>query len=261
MDCNHMSIKPGNRFRPLGTLNQYCTHIPPPDTAEKSDGMVAWTVVNQHVEAFITFVYPNQANAFIHRGSVIRDINNGSLDPLLAKAFCTVAARFVADGNGHPEGGEHVTAWASDVKRSLMDSSNRFSTTTVAITLLINLHESNSGNYGSSWLLVAMAARVALALNLNTESEWPWPEAELRRRLMWAVFHADSHPSAGIREYITCPLESIQLRLPSNDRHFTLSIPIEAPIFTCDAYVPIDGCDGITSRFIWLMALRSRILS
>lgn len=222
--------------------------------------MIAWTIVNQHVEAFITFVYPNQANAFIHQGSVIRDTTNGSLDPLLAKALCTVAARFVTDGNGHREGGEHVTVWANEVKRGLMDGSNRFSTTTVSIALLINLHELNSGNYGSSWLLVSMASRIAYALNLNVESRLPWPEAELRRRLMWAVFQADSHPSAGVREYITCPLDSVQLRLPSNDRHFTLSIPIESSIFNTREYMPVVGCDGIASRSIWLMALRSRIL-
>ncbi|ORX38014.1 hypothetical protein BD324DRAFT_624213 [Kockovaella imperatae] len=226
-----------------------------------SESWLSQSVIEQHIEAFFTFCYPNQVNAFLRRPQVIRGAKDGSIQPLLAKAICMISARFLVPQTSHPEGGDHVANWSTEIRMHILNSFNQFSTTTLAIVLLLIQHEYNSGIYGSSWVMVALASRIAFGLNLRVESGSSWAEAEYRRRLMWAVFYWDSYAGAGLAEYITCPLEKISLPLPSNDRNFGLSIPVYSQSFDLDTHRPQTGCDGILSRLVWIMSIRARIIS
>lgn len=66
----------------------------------------------------------------------------------------------------------------------------RFTHAQLALLLSIFATESNMRSAGSMWL--AFAVRIAQELSLNSENgSWPIFEAEMRRRLWWAIYVRD----------------------------------------------------------------------
>jgi hypothetical protein len=217
--------------------------------------------VNHLLDVFFTHVYPTLASAIVRRGELYAKVDQPS-SSLLIKTICALSYRFSpAADSSNPDGGSAPARWAEEAKQTLMAGLNTFSADKLATLLYLTQHEVNSSRHGSAWLLMAMAARMAFALRLHYPAEdLGWTAQESRRRLMWAVFSADKFGFAGLQEFTLCPIESMRIPLPASNHNFNLGIPVVNRTLSNIGLEPEPGADGILSRHVWLMYIRSEVL-
>ncbi|RFU80571.1 3-dehydroquinate dehydratase i [Trichoderma arundinaceum] len=102
------------------------------------------------------------------------------------------------------------------------------------LTLWANYHYS-SGNFGKTWMLVGLAARLAYCLQINVESTTGSPsKIESRRRMMWNLRILDRLLSGTVEEFSVCSKSVDKLRLPCNEYLFMTEI--EAKTDTLSAF-------------------------
>ena len=259
------------------------------------DPLASRQQVNMLIEAFFSHVHPVEAMSFLRRGQLVRDIREALASPLLVKAICTVSFRFLPNNAEftHPDGGCLPERWGQEIKNEIMADTDRVSMSKLASILCVIHHESNSGRVLSSWLLISLAARMALAMGLDRSPESdpasvqsPWISAEIERRLMWSVVCFDALGSAGFDKYRLCP-EQLEIPLPSSERDFAAGhAPAkEAPKLvevddvsptlsgseTLEFFNIADGArrsskagyenDGFMARWVRLMILRRDVLA
>lgn len=225
----------------------------------------------QLIQAFFIYVYPIQAMAFVHRAQLTRQVEEGRASPLLLKSICAVSARFLPNADpDHVEGGASPATWCRETKASVVADADRFSTTKLAAVLCILNHEFNCGRTGSAWIFIAIAVRMARAMGLNVETSDPsmtWRERETRRRLMWSTFCADCFISAGWPEYTLITADEVRIFLPSDETSYVLgseqlgqTLAEVMDGYRSDGLTPLRVSSGLMTRWIWLMALRARLL-
>jgi hypothetical protein len=162
------------------------------------------------------------------------------------------------------DGGEDLAKLATELKGQIMADTDQFSLVKVAVLLNLRIHEQNAGRHGSVWLLISLITRMAYGLGLNTErTDVSSTEAEVRSRLMWAAYAADSQAAGGIMEYTLTDRRNLSIPLPASERAFALGLPTRGRSIELVEFDPArgqDGTEGIASRFIRLIALRNDIL-
>ncbi|GFZ48880.1 hypothetical protein JCM24511_06629 [Saitozyma sp. JCM 24511] len=129
------------------------------------------SLLQKHIDAFFQFVYPCQANAIIHRGTLSRDVNAGRASKKLLLSICAISSRFLEPGNGRQaplKGSSQAQAWAREAKTMLILDDD-LTTETVATALILAKHDNNSGRYTQAFILSSMASRMAMALGLHKE--------------------------------------------------------------------------------------------
>lgn len=215
-------------------------------------------MIDQHVEAFFSYVYPVQANAIVHRGTLMRDIADGKVARKVVLAVCAVASRFV-NPPASPESGimlpiplkgtAAANAWATEAKSSLLTEDSSLEGITAA--LILAKHDINSGRFGQAFVLAAVATRMAMSLRLHQElppdSAKSTVERETRRRLMWGCYALDRMMSTGVPEFLLTPARSMRIRLPCDDQRFLFGIESNAPIPALETEG--DSSDGDPARF------------
>ncbi|TXT16083.1 hypothetical protein VHUM_00586 [Vanrija humicola] len=198
-------------------------------------------VLDRHLEAFFTYVYPIQANAIFHRGTLLRDVADGRVSRKVILAICAVAARFVTLPTSStppaapplPSAGSAAAqAWGAESKTALMEDDMSLDNVTTA--LILAKHEINAGRFGRGFILAAVATRTALALGLHRELPPEDPatitERETRRRLMWGCFSLDRMMHTGVAEFLGVPAASMSIRLPCDDQQYQFAMPTDVPI-------------------------------
>ncbi|KAL1413281.1 hypothetical protein Q8F55_001036 [Vanrija albida] len=197
-------------------------------------------VLDRHLEAFFTHVYPIQANAIVHRGTLLRDVADGRVARKVILAICAVAARFVSLPTSTPPGAPPpplagsvaAQAWGVESKAALMEDDMSLDNVTTA--LILAKHEINSGRFGRGFVLAAVATRTALALGLHRELPADDPatvtERETRRRLMWGCYSLDRMMSTGVPEFLSVPAALMSIRLPCDDQQYQFATPTDAPV-------------------------------
>lgn len=179
-----------------------------------------------------------QGNAFIHRGSLLRDITDGRVSRKLLLAICAVASRFVQSPPGVTEipqpvsGSELAQGWAAEAKALLLQEDG-MSLENIATAVLLAKYDINSGRFSHAFVLAAIANRIALGMRLHLElppnEDITATERETRRRLMWACYSLDRMMSTGAPELLLTPASSLHIRLPCEDSHYQMGVSIETP--------------------------------
>ncbi|OJJ43178.1 hypothetical protein ASPZODRAFT_1231259 [Penicilliopsis zonata CBS 506.65] len=207
-----------------------------------------------HLDAFFTSVYPVQGNAFIHRGTLLRDINARRADRALLLAICAIATRFLPTAVPGRECG-----WAREAK-ALLILEGTVSVQRVATALILAKHDIHCGRFSSAWMLAAMATRGALALGLQKqeeEEEKTFIERETKRRLFWACYCLDRMMAPGLPDQILIRADlADSIALPCEEHSFLLAIsPPRAGLLCSD-----DGEVGLFGHYVRMMSIRYEIL-
>ncbi|CAK9785596.1 unnamed protein product [Cutaneotrichosporon oleaginosum] len=233
-------------------------------------------IVDRHVEAFFIHVYPVQGNAVVHRGTLMRDIAEGTSSHKVVLAICAVASRFV-DVTGTPRatpqltpltGSPEANRWAADAKADIINSDMSIENITAA--LILAKHDIYSGRFGQAFVLAALATRMALALSLHrempAEADVPRAERETRRRLMYSCYSLDRTMSTGVPEFLCVPAHLLHVRLPCAEQNFNLGIESDTPIPNledpgADDFAPslLDEV-GMFGQHVRLLNIRANIL-
>lgn len=242
-------------------------------------------IIHEHINIFFSHIYHCQANAFIHRGTFLRQFQEDRVDRKLLLAMCAASARFVTyndslDNRSSPtpnaQPDHQAKAWCKEAKTLLILED--MSMDTVATALILAKHEIHKGNFGGAWMLSAIANRAALSLGLNKESvpednSLSFAERETKRRLFWGCYCLDRMMSTGLPHLISLRPEHIHLHLPCEEHHYLYGIPCRTPIpvlevqsLTAADYQalensPPDTDVGLFGHFVQIMDMRFCILS
>lgn len=193
-------------------------------------------------ETYFDYVY-GQSYPILHKPTFMRDLDAGTLPPVLILAVCAVSARF----SNHPQlrtlepaflRGEEWAAVARDISTRHYDSP---SVTILNVYLLLALHEFGTCHGGRSWMFGGLAQRLALMMQLHKEGnglreasqngeeaqenvELNRTEREMRRRLLWSCFTMDRFTSSGSDRPICFVEECITTPLPIKESMFLMEI-------------------------------------
>lgn len=243
-----------------------------PDVADDSIEALPRALLDKHIEAYFSYVYPSQANAIIHRGTLQSGILSGTVSPKLLLAICAVASRFIHTGPGYIplQGSSQATMWAKEAKTILILEED-MSLDTVACALILAKHDINSGKFSSAWVLTSIANRCALALGLHCELPPDHPatgiERETRRRLMWGCYCLDRMMATGVPEYITTHASIFKIKLPCEEHHYLFGQPVDSPIPTLEKFIPNDPVNakmesvGLFGQYVRSLEARTMVLA
>lgn len=234
-------------------------------------------VLDRHLDAFFTYVYPLQANAVVHSSTLMRDIADKKASLKLVYAICAIAGRFVESGvtpTSPPttipsvKGSPMVQRWAEKAKAALLTEDA--TTDAVAAALILAKHDIFSFRFSQAFVLAGTATRMALQLKLHREVPDSDPmssiERETRRRLMWGCYSLDRMMSTGVPEYLATPAQSMKIRLPCDEQAFLYGMASNTPVPSIERE-NVDESDpgywdgvGIMGHHIRLYGIRTMIL-
>lgn len=232
--------------------------------------------MDRHVEAYFAHVYPIQGNAIVHRGTLQKEIADGSVSRQVLFSICAVASRFVETPStpGRPAppnpiaGNAEAQRWAADAKATLL--MDDMSQDNITAALILAKHDINSGRFGQAFVLGALATRMAIGLTLYKELDANDPatnvERETRRRLMYSCYSIDRMMSTGIPENLCVPAASIHLNLPCNEQQYSYGVASDTPIPLLESEVREEPPAhmfknvGIFGQHVRLIGIRAMIL-
>lgn len=178
------------------------------------------------VDTYFLNVYPELAMSFIHRSQLYRRLEEDSVPPILLKAICCVSGRFLDGADSqHPDGGILPALICTEVKAAIATELDIFSTAKLSAALCIIHHEYCAGRMLSAWSLTALASRMAIGMGLHRQppEKARLVESEMRRRLLWATWCADSWGASGLGECTTFDPKLIGgLALPCTENEYGL---------------------------------------
>ncbi|KAF9562836.1 hypothetical protein EC968_005065 [Mortierella alpina] len=102
--------------------------------------------------------------------------------------------------------------------RNILDQTRIVSRiSTVQALLLLCYYENANGGYSEGWLFLGMAIRIAHDIGLHRQDVYTYdPEqAELRKRVWWALYIADRFSSGGLGRPLNIRDSTFRVRLPS----------------------------------------------
>ena len=179
---------------------------------------------------------------------------SGTAPPALVLAICAVSARF----SQHPAlqhypqfmAGE---VFAAEARRQVLKNFDRPDITTLAIYMILSLHEFGTCHGDRSWAFSGMAIRMAHSLQLHKEAEedevesaqsfgkrdyldeygisdhMSFTDREIRRRCFWACFVMDRLSSSGTQRPCAINESEVEIQLPVHDRNLELNAPAITP--------------------------------
>ncbi|CAO3564851.1 unnamed protein product [Mortierella alpina] len=102
--------------------------------------------------------------------------------------------------------------------RSILDQTRLVSRiSTVQALLLFCYYENANGGYSDGWLLLGMAIRIAQDIGLHRQDVYTYDldQAEIRKRIWWALYIADRFSSGGLGRPVCIRDSAFRVRLPS----------------------------------------------
>lgn len=257
----------GPEDRCFSPLNQRHTHQSGVSRIFREHTISSSLELDRLISTYFHHIHPIQANGFLHRPTIERQIQEKSASPLTIKVICAVAASYSRTGHNsnHSKDPER---WVQEVKNALMCDTERIGYPKLVATLCLVQHEFGAGRNTSAWTFTALAVRLALAMGLNSEtaaqSSADPLEREQRRRLMWAAYACDSICHGGVDDYVLVDANSIRVPLPSSENDFNLSIDSCRQVDMLQAGESTQtlpsGDEGFMSRYVRLMSIRTDIL-
>ena len=199
---------------------------------------------------FFNQLYPTSFLSFLHRGLFLRAWHTRTLNVTLLKAVCACASLYVTDDTD-------AASWIHEAETEVLQDMGDISTVRLQIMILL-IYYYFSRRSSKAWMMSALATRLAYAKRFNYEQETlPETTRESQRRLMWCLFVVDKLCSGGLQEFTLCPAETLHIRLPCNERRFTLGISSNSPkLYAHDGHENM----GVFSCYIRFFAIRHDIL-
>jgi len=218
--------------------------------------------IAQHIDAYFIHIYHIPGYNFFHRPSMLEDLYNDRLSPILSTAICAIVSGYV---NRSKVGKELSVQWAATVDSYIFTNLNNLTLLNLQIMMLSLFQNFSYRQFGRTWLILGMAARLALGIQLNkgilpdTGNE-SIALQECNKRLAWSVFIQDKLYSGGIDEFVAMPKYWMHLTLPLNEDDFLHERYHQTASLNSDSgALPSDGV-GISGCTVILMGLRHDIL-
>ena len=221
-------------------------------------------ILNRSVDAFFTHIYPSQANAILHRGSLLAEIVNETASRVLLLALCAIAADFLPEASAASR--RQALGWSKEAK-TLLILEDEATLDTVASALILAKYDIHHGKLHSAWNMSSIASRCALTLGLHRELSASDPTSitvrETRRRLLWGCYCLDRMTATGVPEFMVIQASSIAVKLPCEEHQYLFGQPGTTRIPVLEAEGPDDGTDDGTSmmgQYAKMMGMRSMVL-
>jgi hypothetical protein len=214
--------------------------------------------VEYHARLFFEYVYPVRCNAFVNKEEFGKALREGKIGETLGLVVCAVSARYARHDStptpdssaslgpdtpettrSNPDGTPQAANWALKAKQLVLGDINTYSTSKLVCLLLLYQHEMNSGRWGSGWMILALASRMAYGLGLDRDDDdreistassssspssgnlnGDWVKKETERRLMWACWAADTLAADGSEIYSTVTRDSLGIQTPCSEENY-----------------------------------------
>lgn len=181
--------------------------------------------VKKHIDAYFDLIHPIPCYGFLHRATLLQSWSKNELNPCVLLALCGITSRFI-----HPGSSVHQNTarkWIQDAESHLLQQLARPQISDIEAWLLITLDHYLSQRVSKMLVSMALASRLAYILRLNYEdTRQEFLVQERRRRLMWSIYVMDSLYSSGKAEFTACTAETLHIRLPCNEKSFSMDIPV-----------------------------------
>jgi hypothetical protein len=210
--------------------------------------------MNELVEDYFRHLYPLPSYAFLHKATVVQRCQDRTIDTPLKLALCAITSLHLRRTDLCHD------IWVQQAEHSILQQIGRPSIFRLQALLLIVRYRIESGDFPTSFMLAALAARSALALRLNFErSELPPLAQEARRRLFWSLFLLDDFFCVGLREFELCPKDTIHLQLPCSEELFEAGQ--HCPTGTLQQNpLEVPATIGLRGIFLRLVSLRREVM-
>ncbi|RSL67380.1 hypothetical protein CEP53_003034 [Fusarium sp. AF-6] len=228
-------------------------------TADAQPGVsrLSLLVVKQHIDAFFEFIYPIPCYGFLHRASLLQAWSRGHLSPLVLRAICGLTTRFV-----HPNDPKHAglaRKWILETESELLSRLAQPGVSDVEAWLLVTLDQYLSRQFSKMLVSMSLTSRLAYILRLNHENDRPsFLLQERRRRLMWSIFTTDTLYSSGKTEFTSCTTETLHIRLPCNEKSFSMDLPVVTGLLSSETDPSGQSNIGLLGYCLRVLDIRDR---
>ncbi|EEU35061.1 uncharacterized protein NECHADRAFT_44807, partial [Fusarium vanettenii 77-13-4] len=216
--------------------------------------------VKQYIEAFFEFIYPIPCYGFLHRASLLQAWSRGHLSPLVLRAICGLTTRFI-----HQNDPTHTTLarkWIQEAESELLSRLSEPRVSDVEAWLLVTLDQYLSRQFSKMLVSMSLTSRLAYILRLNHENDRPsFLLQERRRRLMWSIFTTDTLYSSGKKEFTSCTTETLHIRLPCNEKSFSMDMPVATGLLTNEVDASGESNIGLLGYCLHVLDIRDRCQS
>lgn len=125
-------------------------------------------LLSPHIEAYFEYIYSTAVHGFLHKGTLLQELDEGRAPEIVLKAIAVAAAPFVAPPL---ERIQHTAQWSSDVDAYITKNMGTFSMLNLKVLTLWTNHHHFNGHLERTWMLLGLAARLAYCLQINVESK------------------------------------------------------------------------------------------
>ncbi|KAG6004288.1 hypothetical protein E4U21_001185 [Claviceps maximensis] len=181
------------------------------------DMLVKRDLLLRHADAYMDNMYWLPCQGFIHPKTTYREIQEGSLDPVVAAALCGITSVFVSPSDS---GGEFGVKCSSHVEMYLFQNIHKFSDDLLVLFALSITFNLIRGEFAKVWQLFGVASRLMLGLRVNWDvlpRNQSFSQQESLRRIAWQLFYLDRMLAGGYDEYIACRAENMKIALPCHE--------------------------------------------
>ncbi|KAM5386474.1 hypothetical protein ACJZ2D_000437 [Fusarium nematophilum] len=214
--------------------------------------------VKQHIDAFFEFIYPIPCYGFFHRASLLQAWSRGDLSPLVLRAICGLTSRFIHRNN--PERRSLARKWIEEAESGLLSRLAEPRVSDVEAWLLVTLDQYLSRRFSKMLVSMSLTSRLAYILRLNHENDRPsFLLQERRRRLMWSIFAMDTLYSSGKTEFTSCTTETIYIRLPCNEKSFSMDMPVSTGLLGTEHDASSESNIGLLGYCLRVLDIRDRV--
>lgn len=194
---------------------------------------------------------------FLHKALVMADFHQGTLDHSVLQALCASGLRLNAIDADIRKADQIMGQVESTILSGIGDITlSRLQ----ALTILLH-YRRMSAKRNELWMLLSLAARMALTLCLNHEhDQLSAVRQECNRRLMWSLYMLDTLGCAGIDSLATLPPSNIHIRLPSDDHSYAFGVPSSSALLDEDPLSLTVHSEDAMAKILRLMPIRHEVL-
>lgn len=165
---------------------------------------------------------------FLHPVTIFQEIQEGTLNPVVAAAVCGITAVFVSPRDS---GGNFSVRCSKHVEMYLFQNVHKFNDESLTLLALSITFSLIRGEFAKVWQTFGVASRLMLGLRINWDvlpQRQTFAQQESLRRIAWQLFHLDRMLAGGYEEYISCRAENMKIALPCSEAAYRESRPLNA---------------------------------